>query len=91
MEKMYNMQIEIGSKVTVLSYNYDGNDNEVEVFVFWHGAEHRLIELMDDMAESGSAEDWKRRQVNDDYLIVKNDKINASIVLRRQELQIYGG
>jgi hypothetical protein len=75
------------TEITILSY-YDGKKKgDVEAFWLWHGAEHRMSELIQ---EWGDVENWEHEVNSDDEATAKNDNLRAIITLYKRKLQTDG-
>lgn len=72
--------------LTILNYKSRAVAADVEVYTLWHGAEHRVNELIQ---EWGDIENWQTTH-NPRYVISVNPNLGAEITLRLRELQTDG-
>ena len=69
--------------ITILTYYRDEDTKDIEVLWLWHGAEHRMVELIQ---EWGDVSNWENT-LEDGEWTAKNDDMGAIIVLRKRGLQ----
>ncbi len=69
--------------ITILTYYRDADTNGIEVFWLWHGAEHRMAQLIE---EWGDIENWKH-SVKNDEVAAENNNLGAIIQLFKRKVQ----
>jgi len=68
--------------ITVLVYDRGLEENDVEVFLLWHGAEHRMAELIE---KWGDIPNWKHKIV-DGVVTASSTHIGAVIKIFKRKL-----
>ena len=74
-------------EITILSYYRDKNTHGTEAFWLWHGAEHRMADLIQ---EWGDVENWDHKVDDDGEVTVTNNDLGSVIKLIKRELQTGG-
>ena len=69
--------------ITVLTYYRDKDTKDIEVFWLWHGAEHRMAQLIE---EWGDISNWEHDLENGE-VTARNNDMGAIIKLRKRKVQ----
>jgi hypothetical protein len=69
--------------ITVLVYDLCVVENDVEVFWLWHGAEHRMAELIE---KWGDVPNWQHKHV-DGVVTASNTHIGAVIKIFKRKVE----
>jgi len=72
-----------GTDITILTYYRDEDTKDVEVFWLWHGAEHRMADLIE---EWGDVDNWKHSIVNG-KVTCRNDNLGAIVQFFKRKVQ----
>lgn len=69
--------------ITILTYDRDAVADGIEIFWLWHGAEHRMAELIE---EWGDILNWKHNH-NNGEVVASNSNLGAVIKLFKRRIQ----
>lgn len=72
--------------LTILNYQSHGVAADAEIYTLWHGAEHRVNELI---RQWGDTENWSTTHTPG-YVIAVNPNLGAEITLRLREVRTNG-